>query len=130
MTPIKSAGLPPPDSWAEALYLPWRFILSMKTPVKTEIRKLVVTKRLVPLTFLVEQTTEGYVARWKNPKPDEVVVRAATQEGLEAAIDDACHVYMTIEFNSPKNEVVEVTSDTPKKYSLLSRLLGEKTSAP
>lgn len=102
----------------------------MKTPVKTEISKLVVTKRLVPLTFLVEQTTEGYVARWKNPKPDEVVVCAATREGLEAAIDDACHVYMSIEFNSPKNEVVEVASDPLKKYSLLSRLLGEKTSAP
>lgn len=104
---------------------------TLKTPLKTAIGKLVVTKRLVPLTFLVEQTTEGYVARWKNPKPDEVVVRAATQEGLEAAIDDACHVYMSIEFNSPKNEVVEVTGDLPqKKYSLLSRLLGEKTSAP
>lgn len=102
----------------------------MKTPVKTEIRKLVVAKRLVPLTFLVEQTPEGYIARWKNPKPDEVVVRAATQEGLQAAITDACHVYMTIEFNSPKNQAVEVPPDPAKKYSLLSRLLGEKTSAP
>jgi hypothetical protein len=101
-----------------------------KTPPKTEISKLVATKRLVPLTFLIEETSEGYVARWKNPKPDEVVVRAATQEGLEAAITDSCHVYMTIEFNSPKNEIVEVPNDRPKKYSLLSRLLGEKTSAP
>jgi hypothetical protein len=67
-----------------------------ETLARTAIGKLVVIKRLVPLTFLVEQTTEGYVARWKNPKPNEVVVYAATQEGLEAAVTDACHVYIAI----------------------------------
>jgi|GEM_PF-2222297 len=105
----------------------------MKTHEKsarTAIGKLVVTKRLVPLTFLVEKTTEGYVARWKNPKPNEVEVHAATQEGLEAAVTDACHVFMKIEFDAPKNEVVAVANDPTKGYSLLSRLFGERTLPP